>query len=174
MYIHVHPIRTFPVYECLHSIKKFVNVYNNFMFCAFYRSTCMQSAECATQSGTTEYTPFYRLFSSLVCVAHSVDCVDHRMWRTYTCIYIQFNIVCKAFCIVHFQALGLLYWHKYNIEKAVEDLPNFCPVQGVCVCVCVCVCVWRREGRRRRRGRREGERRERAGMREGGRRVSWV
>jgi hypothetical protein len=27
------------------------------------------------------------------------------------------------------QALGLLYWHKYNIEKAVEDLPNFCPVQ---------------------------------------------
>ena len=28
------------------------------------------------------------------------------------------------------QALGLLYWHKYNIEKAVEDLPNFCPLQG--------------------------------------------
>jgi hypothetical protein len=27
------------------------------------------------------------------------------------------------------QALGLLYWHKYNIEKAVEDLSNFCPIQ---------------------------------------------
>ena len=32
---------------------------------------------------------------------------------------------------LHFsQALGLLYWHKYNIEKSVEDLPNFCPLQG--------------------------------------------
>lgn len=27
------------------------------------------------------------------------------------------------------QALGLLYWHSYNIEQAVEDLPNFCPLQ---------------------------------------------
>jgi len=28
------------------------------------------------------------------------------------------------------QALGLLFWHKYSIERAVEDLPNFCPLQG--------------------------------------------
>ena len=35
----------------------------------------------------------------------------------------------------------MLYWHKYDIEKAVEDLANFCPVQGVHVCMCACVCV---------------------------------
>ena len=25
------------------------------------------------------------------------------------------------------QALGMLFWHKHNIEKALSDLPNFTP-----------------------------------------------
>lgn len=26
-----------------------------------------------------------------------------------------------------FQALGMLFWHKHNIEKSLADLPNFTP-----------------------------------------------
>lgn len=29
--------------------------------------------------------------------------------------------------ILSFQALGMLFWHKHNIEKALADLPNFTP-----------------------------------------------
>lgn len=25
------------------------------------------------------------------------------------------------------QALGMLFWHKHNIEKSMADLPNFTP-----------------------------------------------
>ena len=28
------------------------------------------------------------------------------------------------------QALGMLYYHEYDIERSVADLPNFCPLQG--------------------------------------------
>lgn len=27
----------------------------------------------------------------------------------------------------YFKALGMLFWHKHNIEKALADLPNFTP-----------------------------------------------
>ena len=30
------------------------------------------------------------------------------------------------------QALGMLYFHSYDINRALVDLPNFCPVQGLC------------------------------------------
>lgn len=26
------------------------------------------------------------------------------------------------------QALGMLYWHGYDVEKAIHDLPNFTPL----------------------------------------------
>lgn len=26
-----------------------------------------------------------------------------------------------------FKALGMLFWHKHNIEKSLADLPNFTP-----------------------------------------------
>ena len=41
------------------------------------------------------------------------------------------------------QALGMLYYHGYDIEQSVADLPNFCPLQGE---------------RERERGRGKGER----------------
>lgn len=28
------------------------------------------------------------------------------------------------------QALGMLYYHHYDITKAVTDLANFCPLKG--------------------------------------------
>jgi len=32
------------------------------------------------------------------------------------------------FCLFHIlQALGMLFWHKHSIEKALTDLPNFTP-----------------------------------------------
>lgn len=30
-----------------------------------------------------------------------------------------------SFCVC--QALGMLFWHKHNIEKSLADLPNFTP-----------------------------------------------
>lgn len=30
-------------------------------------------------------------------------------------------------CFFSFQALGMLFWHKHNIEKSLADLPNFTP-----------------------------------------------
>ena len=52
------------------------------------------------------------------------------------------NILSQHYCgrstsvgFVFLQALGLLFWHKYSIEKAVEDLPNFCPLQGTEFCI---------------------------------------
>lgn len=32
------------------------------------------------------------------------------------------------FC--HFQALGMLFWHKHNLEKSLTDLANFTPFPG--------------------------------------------
>lgn len=32
--------------------------------------------------------------------------------------------VCACVCV---QALGMLFWHKHNIEKSLADLPNFTP-----------------------------------------------
>ena len=29
------------------------------------------------------------------------------------------------------QALGMLYYHNYDITKAVTDLANFCPLKGL-------------------------------------------
>jgi len=29
--------------------------------------------------------------------------------------------------LLFFQALGMLFWHKHNFEKALADLPNFTP-----------------------------------------------
>lgn len=31
------------------------------------------------------------------------------------------------FAVFIFKALGMLFWHKHNIEKALADLPNFTP-----------------------------------------------
>lgn len=31
----------------------------------------------------------------------------------------------------------MLLWHKYSIDKALEDLPNFCPLKGTCMMSCV-------------------------------------
>lgn len=31
------------------------------------------------------------------------------------------------FALSSFQALGMLFWHKHNIEKSLADLPNFTP-----------------------------------------------
>lgn len=31
---------------------------------------------------------------------------------------------CLSGCL---QALGMLFWHKHNIEKSLADLPNFTP-----------------------------------------------
>lgn len=31
------------------------------------------------------------------------------------------------FALFIFKALGMLFWHKHNIEKALADLPNFTP-----------------------------------------------
>lgn len=28
------------------------------------------------------------------------------------------------------QALGMLYYHSYDVTKSLADLPNFCPLQG--------------------------------------------
>ena len=28
------------------------------------------------------------------------------------------------------QALGMLFWYEYNIDKALENMPNFCPLKG--------------------------------------------
>lgn len=28
------------------------------------------------------------------------------------------------------QALGMLYYHSYDINRSVADLSNFCPLQG--------------------------------------------
>lgn len=32
------------------------------------------------------------------------------------------------------QALGMLYYHNYDIAKAVTDLANFCPLKGFVLC----------------------------------------
>lgn len=31
------------------------------------------------------------------------------------------------------QALGMLFYHNYDVNKAISDLPNFCPLQGIAV-----------------------------------------
>jgi len=39
--------------------------------------------------------------------------------------YLCTNNDCLSVCFV--QALGMLFWHKHNFEKALADLPNFTP-----------------------------------------------
>ncbi len=38
----------------------------------------------------------------------------------------------------------MLYWHGYSIDKAVENMPNFCPLKGnddSCVLICYDVMI---------------------------------
>ena len=47
-------------------------------------------------------------------------------------------VVCKLLLqsyLISIQALGMLYWHKYNFEKSIEDLANFTPLPGRWFCV---------------------------------------
>jgi len=32
-----------------------------------------------------------------------------------------------------YQALGMLFWHEYNVKKALDDMPNFKAFQGICI-----------------------------------------
>lgn len=34
------------------------------------------------------------------------------------------------------QALGMLFWHEYNVKKALDDMPNFKAFQGTYNSVC--------------------------------------
>src|SRR6218665_514771 len=34
---------------------------------------------------------------------------------------------CSSNLLLMLQALGLLYWHGYNVDQALADLPNFAP-----------------------------------------------
>lgn len=55
-----------------------------------------------------------------LCVCLS-DCLS--LWL---CIHLSVLFVCLSAhpCL---QALGMLFWHKHNIEKSLADLPNFTP-----------------------------------------------
>ena len=44
------------------------------------------------------------------------------MWCV--CVFV---VTCMFACM---QALGMLYWHGYCIDKALEHMPNFCPLKG--------------------------------------------
>ena len=43
---------------------------------------------------------------------------------------VRVDIVYLMLVISVWQALGMLYWYEYNIDKAVENMPNFCPLKG--------------------------------------------
>ena len=38
----------------------------------------------------------------------------------------KFILTTTNLCL-YLQALGMLFWHKHNVEKALSDLPNFTP-----------------------------------------------
>ena len=39
----------------------------------------------------------------------------------------KFSSFLTILLYLFFQALGMLFWHKHNIERALSDLPNFTP-----------------------------------------------
>lgn len=43
------------------------------------------------------------------------------------CCPSPFKVINTMFVWFILQALGMLFWHKHNIEKALADLPNFTP-----------------------------------------------
>lgn len=61
-------------------------------------------------------------------LCHELNYLHCWFWCTVKISYYNFFIS---------QALGMLYWHGYCIDKALENMPNFCPLKGMSVCLSV-------------------------------------
>lgn len=97
--------------------------------CAFSGSwnMCRQAVSCCQSNTSWRFC----------CVVACGDNMDRSNSKLVNVRYLHQNMssnisTLMTICTVSvlLQALGLLYWHRYNLEKAIGDLPNFCPLQG--------------------------------------------
>ncbi len=56
---------------------------------------------------------------------YNVEQVSHENTVLKDIVVVNVTLCMDVFCAP--QALGMLFWHKHNIEKSLADLPNFTP-----------------------------------------------